>query len=662
MAKKVTLEVDVDTSGAVQGIKQVEGQLEDVAKKSGEATAKSSKKFSEMAGNILKSLGALTVLVTAFEKIKDLLMGTQRGADFFNTLMGSTSTVVRDFANFVIDNFGKVIDFFKQVFENPIESIKKLGDLIKENLIERFNSLLDTFGYLGESLSKLFSGDFSGAWESVKKAGKESIDIITGVNNTVDRTVEAVTEAANAVADYAKEVWNQNAALVEAKKQAEISQALANKLKEQKDREAEQLRQIRDEERNTIADRIKANNDLKAVLDDLEKQSLKLANSKINEANLQYKLSGMASDYAKLIQAQADKEGVLAAIAGQRSEQKANDLALNREYNDMLKSQAQNVNELAINDKKFTAQKIMNSLDRLKAEKDVFEAESQLTLKRLQDNINLYKVGTQARVDAENEYNLKKQEIEQNIQLKDKEIKEAEIIRLNELQQAKLNLIYDTFQREKTQLELESAERIRLAYGDSEKIQAIEKDKATKLRAIRKEQLLKELQMTSDGLGALMSLNDSFSKKDEKAAKKRFEINKALAIAQATINTFMAVNAALTAGGNPLKLATGMQFVEAGIALATGIANVIKIEQTKFEPGSTSGAGAVESNLGSFTQGGGGAPGGLTAQNTVTQLNPDGTIAGQGTQQQPMKAYVVESESRAVTERVNKLSNNSKIG
>ncbi len=102
--------------------------------------------------------------------------------------------------------------------------------------------------------------------------------------------------------------------------------------------------------------------------------------------------------------------------------------------------------------------------------------------------------------------------------------------------------------------------------------------------------------------------------------------------------------------------------MEAGLALATGIANVIKIEQTKFEAGSTGSAPSGESNLGAFSQGGGGGAPGLTAQNTVTQLNPDGTVAGQGNREmQPMKAYVVESESRAVTERVNKLSNQSKI-
>ncbi len=464
----------------------------------------------------------------------------------------------------------------------------------------------------------------------------------------IDRTVEAVTEAADAIADYTKKVWDQNAALVEAKKQAEIAQALANKLKEQKDREAEQLRQIRDEERNTIEDRIKANNDLKGVLDDLEKQSLKLVNSKIHEANLQYKLSGLTSDYAKLIQAQADKEGVLAAIAGQRSEQKANDLALNREYNDMLKSQAQNINELAVNDKKFTTELIFNTLERLKAQKDAFKVEADLTLTRLQDNINLYKVGTQARVDAENEYNLKKQEIDQNIQLKDKEIRDAEIARINELNQIRIGLIRGTEQQATAALQIEYDEKFRLAQGDAEKLILLEQEKQKKLKEIKNAALIAEMQMASDALGSLIALNDSFTANSEKNAKRSFQINKALQLAQATIN---GVQSVMTVLADP-TLVGPARYIAASIAGVTALANINKIAQTKFEPkGESGGGGGLTSNLGSFNQGGGGAPEGLTAQNTVTQLNPDGTIAGQGMNQQgAMKAYVVESESRAVTE------------
>jgi hypothetical protein len=105
--------------------------------------------------------------------------------------------------------------------------------------------------------------------------------------------------------------------------------------------------------------------------------------------------------------------------------------------------------------------------------------------------------------------------------------------------------------------------------------------------------------------------------------------------------------------------------IAAGLAIASGLARVAVIAKQQFQAPSTGGGGgggATESNLGSFSQGGGQPPQGLSTQNTVTQLNPDGTVVGQGNREmQPMKAYVVESESRAVTERVNKLSNQSKI-
>ena len=204
-------------------------------------------------------------------------------------------------------------------------------------------------------------------------------------------------------------------------------------------------------------------------------------------------------------------------------------------------------------------------------------------------------------------------------------------------------------------------EKFRLAQGDAEKLVALEEEKQKKLKEIKHTALMAEMQMASDGLGALIALNDSFTANSEKNAKRSFNINKALQLAQATIN---GVQSVMTVLADP-TLVGPARYVAASIAGVTALANINKIAQTKFEPkgegGGSAGGGA---NLGSFTQsGGGGAPEGLTAQNTVTQLNPDGTVAGQGmTQQGAMKAYVVESESRAVTDRINKLSNNSKIG
>ena len=187
-----------------------------------------------------------------------------------------------------------------------------------------------------------------------------------------------------------------------------------------------------------------------------------------------------------------------------------------------------------------------------------------------------------------------------------------------------------------------------------------DKEAAEKARIARQAEINANFKMTSDAIGALIALNESYPATQEKNARKSFKINKALQLAQATINGIQAVQNTLA---DPTLIGPA-KYVAAAIAGVTALANINKIAQTKFEPSSESAGGGGGGNLGSFSQGGGGQPPqGLTAQNTVTQLNPDGTVAGQGERNAaPMKAYVVESESRAVTERVNKLSNNSKIG
>jgi hypothetical protein len=171
-----------------------------------------------------------------------------------------------------------------------------------------------------------------------------------------------------------------------------------------------------------------------------------------------------------------------------------------------------------------------------------------------------------------------------------------------------------------------------------------------------------EVQLTLQGLTAIQGLADAFAGKSVESQKRAFQIKKIASIAQATIETYQASQSAyasqmvIPTPDAPIRAA-----IAAGISVASGLARVAVIAKQQFQAPST-GGGATESNLGSFSQGGGQPPQGLSAQNTVTQLNPDGTVAGQGNREmQPMKAYVVESESRAVTERVNKLSNQSKI-
>ncbi len=222
----------------------------------------------------------------------------------------------------------------------------------------------------------------------------------------------------------------------------------------------------------------------------------------------------------------------------------------------------------------------------------------------------------------------------------------------------------EQFEKEKEQLKAED-ERIEAEIQAEQK--ALDVKKALRLKAIEdyKKGEEQKVELTKQGLTAINSLADAFAGQDEASQKRAFEVKKAAGIAIATIETYQSASSAYASQMTiPTPDAPIRAAIAAGIAIATGVARIATIAKTQFKSSATPSTGGGASNLGTFSQGGGGvqAPG-LTAQNNVTQLNPDGSVAGQGNREmQPVKAYVVESESRAVTDRVNKLSNQSKIG
>jgi hypothetical protein len=144
----------------------------------------------------------------------------------------------------------------------------------------------------------------------------------------------------------------------------------------------------------------------------------------------------------------------------------------------------------------------------------------------------------------------------------------------------------------------------------------------------------KTLELTAQSFSALGELAGSFNTKNEKDALKQFQVQKAFNLAAAITNTAMAVTGALTAGGNPIKLATGMQFVEAGIAGTVGAANIIKIANSKFGGGGGSGGG------GNDTPTPAAAP--MTAN--FNTIGSSGINQLAQLQQTPTQAYVVSGE------------------
>ena len=432
MSTKITMEIDVNASAAEKDIKKLTNQFKELGKAAPqsiqdiddgvESTVKSTKSLAAAfygVGVAIKALG-IGLIIGALSTLKDLFMSNQVIADKFGAVFKALSIAFNDFFNYINKNSDGIVSFFKNIFENPVESLKKFGDLIKENIIERFNSALEVAGFMADALKKLFTGDFQGALKSVKEAGKEMVDVFTGVDDTTGKVGKLVDKTI----DYAKATFNAAEALQKQENNAKRAVAIQAGLVEEYDRQAESLRQIRDDDSKSIEERIAANNKLAEVLQNQRKAMLAQANLQVQAAANQYNLNKSIENEVALIEARNNVKAVEAQITGFVSEQKANENALNKEAIELAKSRNETETELAINQKLFEAERLKNEEQKLIAQKEALENQKNLDLERLQSNIELYKEGTQARVDAENEYALRKQEIDNAIITKEDEIRQ----------------------------------------------------------------------------------------------------------------------------------------------------------------------------------------------------------------------------------------------
>lgn len=319
----------------------IDKNFDDIAKSS-KSTAKGVKGI----GNALKAAG-IGLAIAAFAKLTEVFNQNQKVTDAFNTTFEVLSLAFNDFFNFLDANVGTVIDYFKGIFENPVQSIKNFGQALVDNIIERVKSSLDALGFLGEAVVKVFSGDFAGAAESAKNAGKELIDVVTGVNNTFDKVAEITPTIVDGIKNYAKSTFEAAKGTVELNKQAEIAAVINQGLIEKYDRQAEQQRQLRDDETKTIEERIAANNKLGEILEEQQKLMLENVDITIRAAQAEYNKNKNQENYIALLEAQNEREAVLAQIEGFRSEQIINRISLEKELGDLKDEQAEKDKERA---------------------------------------------------------------------------------------------------------------------------------------------------------------------------------------------------------------------------------------------------------------------------------------------------------------------------
>ena len=516
--KTIILNVDADkATKGVEGLeKSVEGlnsALDETKKAEGsiEELGESSKKSAKGVGFVSKGFKGLGVamkaagiglIISALVGLKEVFSQNQKVVDAFSTAFETFSIV----ANQVVT---AVINVYEAVAKSS-ENFNGLGKVLSGIVTLGIAPL--KLGFYGIQLAlqnaqlaweESFFGDKDP--ETIKRLNAKiketsgniaevAVDALEAGKGIAANIGDAIGEVANIGKIAGEELGKVSvkAALetaktnVELKNSAELAAAQQSRLVEQYDRQAEQLRQIRDEERNTVAERKEANDNLLKVLEEQETAMLKQADLQVAAAQSELNKNNTIEAQVALIDALANQEGVLAQIEGLRSEQKANDLALDKEQIELTNSKLESESNLSIERQRFNAEQIEDEILRLEKLKEIDLLEAEQETVRLQAIVDNANAETQAKIDAQ--------------------------IALDEFteQSRQTNLTRDT--------ELETAKK--------------ELDQKTK------DAKISNLEAVSGALNGLSAL-----------AGENANAQKFIGIAQATIDTFIGANKALAQGG-----------------------------------------------------------------------------------------------------------------
>lgn len=692
MAIKKTIEIDVNANAAEKDINdlnksvvRLENSVEDFSKtgkksldnidKNIKETEKSTKTLSEgfkATGVALKAMG-IGLVISLMATLKEVFMGNQKVADTFSAVLGTVSNIFSQVTNVVVSVIEKVGGATKgfEGLSNVIGGLLKLSLVPLKGAFYGIKLVIDEvrlaweeslFGDGNPKTIKDLTKRIDETKASLKKVGTDAVEAGTQVANNIGKAISEVGAVVEGTIDGVSKIsvsaaFEQSKANVQLQNTAKLAEATQAGLVEQYDRQAEKLRQIRDEERNTITDRIKANDDLKAVLNKQEAAMLGTANAQIAAAKATLAQNNNIENQTALINANTNRQGVLAQIEGLRSEQKANDLALDKELKDLAKTKLETETELAINQKKFTAERITDTQLKLEAQKKAAADELIIEQKRLDDAKLIYKDGTQARVDAEKEFALKKQEIEQSIILADDAIAEYKRNKAIENNQKIIDSDIVSFDAKREALNAQEALLLEDKTLSEEQRKDIEKrfaDERIKIAQLEADQKLAVqnavLDNISGGIGVLKQLGE----KNKALQKAAIIAENAAGIARIIINT-QAANAK-AALASPLT--AGQPWVAINsIGAGIGIASSLLATRKALSELGGGGAGAS----GGASAGGGGMSAPAPQFNVVGNSGINQVAQTLGSQQ-PVQAFVVANQVTTQQALDRNILNNASIG
>jgi hypothetical protein len=412
MAEKIKFTIDIDDNGSAKVVDKLNDGLKNT-KKAGdkaadgiEATAKAAKKGEgtfKALGGAIKGAFAIGGVMKILDILATLFMENQKVVD----LMSQAMVVLQGVMNGVIEVLEPLFVALQKVFKDPVQSIKDFGNLIQENMMNRLNGILELIPKLGEAFSLLFEGEFT---EAGKVAANAFGKVVLGVEDTVGAVQELgkiTTNAFNTIAKSTKKAFNNKEILANVENNIEKLSILFSGIVEKYDNMAEKQRQIRDDEKNTIAERIAANEELAKVLAEGEEKEKANIQARIGLLQMQQKYLGSnKSRQNEILSLQQEIIGVEAKYTGLKSEQMVNINGLEKEGIELKKAAALGTIEANALISQSEADLLGGTLEGFAAKKQALTDEFMTRRALLDLEIAGNKEGTQAYIDAVNERKL----------------------------------------------------------------------------------------------------------------------------------------------------------------------------------------------------------------------------------------------------------------
>jgi hypothetical protein len=336
MSQEVNVTVNFETEKAQESVKSLDKGVKDLgtSTKGAEGGFKSLTTGISATGMAFKAMG-IGLIVTAFRKLKDMLMENQVVMD---TVTRATESIGFVF-NQVIGTAVELGQKIAKAFSDPEQAVADLWTAIKQNISNRIEGLIDTFGALGKVIKSAFSRDLEGLKEGLAEAKTGFIQLNTGMTEVQQNNfVNTLKNQAKQLKANVKEADSFGKSVTKLRNEVKLAEATQRGLQLQYQKEAEVQRQIRDDISLTMDERIAANTRLGEILDEQFAEEKALADKKLELTQLVLSANKDNVDLqVEEINAKNELIDLDERITSQKSEQLTNLNALNKEYADSLK-------------------------------------------------------------------------------------------------------------------------------------------------------------------------------------------------------------------------------------------------------------------------------------------------------------------------------------